>query len=203
MLGLVALTVAVAGLALLPTPSPAQVKKTRPKLASPPNFIYQVDFGRDYTIKPTPLGFTSGISAWTTVSTSWQSDGRGHVTVTLAVDRSRSWALDWVFNPQSIGATPASVAALRAHEQVHLDLTALAVREFWNQVQGLPDNQVKTRWDNFMKRLNSLDALYEASTQQGLNGDNQDLWVQQINLLKSRPDGTFTALERWAQRFRN
>jgi hypothetical protein len=180
--------------------------KSSAALVNPPNFNYQVSFRTDYQVRRTPPGFTSGISAWTHVKTRWQSDGRGGVTVTLDIDRRGSWVLDWVFNPQSIGQTAGDVAALLAHEQVHFDLSALAVREFLNQAQGRTGAQQQALWASFYGpsgRVQRLDNLYEANTQLGLNRANQDRWVQQIGMLKSRPDGTFTQLEQWAQGLRS
>jgi hypothetical protein len=209
------LTAAIGAMALCmavqPAPGAGQVAKKGSKsvkskigkqMVNPPNFNYQVSFSKDYTVKPTPQGFKTGISAFTQASTFWQSDGKGNVTIpTLTVDKSQSWVYDWVFQPKKIGATPTTVANLLAHEQVHFDLTALAVREFMSQAQGLKDPQVKKLWGEFMTRLHTLDDLYESSTQKGVNLANQNLWVQQINTLKSRADGTFTALEQWAKRF--
>jgi len=110
-----------------------------------------------------------------------------------------SWVYDWVLDPKKIGATQGEVTALLVHEQGHFDLSALAMREFLNEAQGLTNDQADALWKSFQTRLDDLNKLYDSSTQHSQNQANQDLWVQEIKNLKSSQNGTFTALYQWAQ----
>jgi hypothetical protein len=171
--------------------------------ADPPFFNHQVDFSTEYTIRPTPPGFRGGTSAETFVSWNWQTDGRGRVTVSLAVDRAKSWVLDWVFKPQAFGFTANDAARLHAHEQIHFDLPALALREFQTRATGLPPDKAQALANDLLgpmgKRVQDLDAVYEKSTGKLFTSPVQDLWTKQIAALKRNPNGTFSQLRQWAQ----
>jgi hypothetical protein len=167
--------------------------------ADPPFFNHQVDFSTEYTIRPTPPAFRGGTSAVTTVSWNWQSDGRGGITVSLAVDRANSWVLDWVFNPQAFGFTANDAARLHAHEQIHFDLAALALREFQTKATGQPQDKVQALAKDLLGRIQPLDNVYEKSTGTLFTSPVQDLWTNQIAALKRNPNGTFSQLWQWAQ----
>jgi hypothetical protein len=170
----------------------------RRAVPDPSWFSHQVDFGTEYTVRPTPMNFTSGTSAFTQTSYGWQPIGQGAASANLAVDPGASWVLDWVFNPANFGFTATDVARLRAHEQIHYDLPALALREFVNTAQGF-SGDLQRLFNTITGNISPLDNVYESSTGTLFTSPVQDLWTQEISDLKGRPDGTLTELMTWAQ----
>jgi hypothetical protein len=112
----------------------------------------------------------------------------------VQVDPARSYVYDWVFDPNM----KADAELLRAHEQIHFDLYALAFREYLDNAKGLSIPEQEAKALDFSRRVIALDKVYEASTNKHYDSPNQPLWTNRIAELKKDSNGTFSALEKWA-----
>jgi hypothetical protein len=159
---------------------------------NPPGFDRILNWATDFLGTPDPQ---SGEDAFTQTRTFWRSDGV-HVTATIDIDRNASWVVPGQQTDN-----------LLRHEQGHYDITALAVRDFVNRASAADP---ESAWDDLFGpgplhntgRCGAMQVLYDSAMGIGTNGSrnaaNQTLWTMKLKNLKSRPDGGFAELERWA-----
>jgi hypothetical protein len=159
-------------------------------MSNPPGLDHKIDFttGQDYRIVPSD---PSGDAAYTAMSPPWSWSGLTP-TVSVAVDRSKSWVL----------ASQVMNAYLRSHEQGHFDITALIARDFFNQWPASANNAAELEQLQYIlsPRLMALDngnaGAYEISTDLDDFTANQALWnVKLSNLMLS--NGTSEDLKNW------
>jgi hypothetical protein len=157
-------------------------------VGNPPNFDHALDFNTDFLGAPDA---SSSFSAVTAVSTPWSSDSNGNVTVSLDVDRQASW----------VKAGSKTDATLLQHEQGHFDIAALAVRQVYNDPTVANASSIlgfRDSTGDHAGRIEALQNLYDQEVNHGLNQDMQNKWNAELAQLKSRPDGSFDELERFA-----
>ncbi len=111
-------------------------------------------------------------------------------TVSIAVDRSRTWV---VRGRQS--------ADLLQHEQGHYDITALATRDLYNQVLGLTaarcadiNTQAGRLQQQIQTQVTQIDRRYDTQTSHGTTPASQRTWNTRIQSAKQNPNGTLANL---------
>jgi len=151
--------------------------------------------GGTATLMPDPSAYTSFGPLWPPIPFGGTIMPDIKVVPKTSSLPTGSWVYDWVFDP----TLKVQADLLRAHEQVHFDLYALAFWECLNNVKGLSAPEQADKAKSFLSRVIELDKVYESKPSTGGHYDspNQSLWTTQIGSLK-KPGGTFSELEKWA-----
>jgi predicted secreted Zn-dependent protease len=112
------------------------------------------------------------------------------VNTTISVSRQRSWVLndrktDWLLN----------------HEQGHFDITALGMRDLYNQLISLSapsvaelNSQASQMQSAIQSRIDDTNRTYDSQTNHGSNTAEQARWTSRIQAAKTSSSGTLQNL---------